>query len=496
MRDRGRRWVGAPRPRRRTSGERTPGVGGWAAARWSDVGHAFRLPRRGGGAGATPAPAGWRTLRSPPGATRGKTRSPTPPSARSGAAAEALDARPRPLPRCGARFSSACARTPGARAREPRGSARARARPWRSSSRSPSRPRRTPRSPGFHTRRTTPQRWSSVSDMLTAPADICSRSPSSAAAEGSPCEVEHRPHAPEGLAEAPVLDHVADRVGGQQLGLVLDLAPTTLAGRKWAMKDIAALWISMCRVCAHLHARLVAHRRGHELVAGGAHHLPGQHHRARSRWCSTPTRARSTASPSRSTAARPSACSAPTCPRCSAPSWPAAGSGSKRGSAAGRSTRSSRSSRPRWEPPLPMGLLGINAAQLACFFVFWGMNLYVIHRGHRVHSRAAEHQGPAAAVHGPRPAPGPTAPGGFGAMLATPSAFDVGQRQARASSGRSSSPPSPGWWASGPRSRSTSPTSPATRTRSATRCWAGHRAPHHHGALLVHRRRRHLGHAW
>src|SRR5580658_4018408 len=29
-----------------------------------------------------------------------------------------------------------------------------------------------------------------------------------------------------------------------------------------------------------VHARLIAHRWGHELVAGGAHDFPGQHHRA------------------------------------------------------------------------------------------------------------------------------------------------------------------------------------------------------------------------
>jgi hypothetical protein len=34
------------------------------------------------------------------------------------------------------------------------------------------------------------------------------------------------------------------------------------------------------RVCAHLHPGLVAHRAGHELVAGGAHDLSGQLHRA------------------------------------------------------------------------------------------------------------------------------------------------------------------------------------------------------------------------
>ena len=47
-----------------------------------------------------------------------------------------------------------------------------------------------------------------------------------------------------------------------------DVAPVPIAVRKWATKDIAALWISHVGVHPDVHAGLVPDRRGDELVAG------------------------------------------------------------------------------------------------------------------------------------------------------------------------------------------------------------------------------------
>jgi hypothetical protein len=54
-----------------------------------------------------------------------------------------------------------------------------------------------------------------------------------------------------------------------------DLEPARLRDRKWALKDIAALWIDV-GVRPDLHARVRAHRDRHELCAGGGHDLPRQ----------------------------------------------------------------------------------------------------------------------------------------------------------------------------------------------------------------------------
>ena len=83
-----------------------------------------------------------------------------------------------------------------------------------------------------------------------------------------------------------------------------------------------------------LHAGLRADRRGDDVVAGAAHRLAGQLHRADPDPAQLACRARSTASRSRCWCGRASASAARTSPRWRARSWPAAGSASRRGSAA------------------------------------------------------------------------------------------------------------------------------------------------------------------
>jgi NCS1 family nucleobase:cation symporter-1 len=122
-------------------------------------------------------------------------------------------------------------------------------------------------------------------------------------------------------------------------------------------------------------------------------------------------------------------------PASSAPSWPAAGSASRRGSAAGPSTRSSRSTSRAGRPLPKLGVARHQPPQLVCFLFFWGLNMLGHPQGHRVDPRPAQHQG--AAPHRARPRAarvGVPRAGGFGPMLDTPSAFDVGQPK-RASSG-------------------------------------------------------------
>ena len=75
--------------------------------------------------------------------------------------------------------------------------------------------------------------------------------------------------------------------------------------------------------------------------------------------------------------------------------------------------------------------LGINPAQLACFFVFWAMNLYVIHRGIDSIRVLLNIKAPLLLAMGlALLAWAYSAAGGFGAMLSVPSAFDAGQRKA------------------------------------------------------------------
>ncbi len=130
-----------------------------------------------------------------------------------------------------------------------------------------------------------------------------------------------------------------------------------------------------------LHARVVADRRRHELVAGGPHDLPRQPDRARADGPQRPRRhavrhpvprllPRVVRHPRRERARR-----------CCARSWPAAGSASRPGSAARRSTRSSASSCRRWPTGAPLPVLGITLPQLVCFLLFWGVNMLVIYKG-------------------------------------------------------------------------------------------------------------------
>ena len=86
---------------------------------------------------------------------------------------------------------------------------------------------------------------------------------------------------------------------------------------------------------------------------------------------------------------------------------------------------------PALQHPVPLPVLGISGMQLACFFLFWALNVYVIHRGIDSIRVLLNIKAPlliamglallAWAYH---------AAGGFGAMLSVPSAFDVGQRKA------------------------------------------------------------------
>ena len=62
-------------------------------------------------------------------------------------------------------------------------------------------------------------------------------------------------------------------------------------------------------------------------------------------------------------------------------SSPADGSESSRGSAAGRSTRSSPSPFRAWEKIAPIPWLDINTPQLGCFLAFWAINMLVIYLG-------------------------------------------------------------------------------------------------------------------
>ena len=208
-----------------------------------------------------------------------------------------------------------------------------------------------------------------------------------------------------------------------------DLAPTTLAGRKWAMKDIAALWISMaaCVPTYTLASSLIEQGMnwwqavltiflGNSIVlipmvlnahAGTKYGIPFPVY-CRAAFgvlgANVPAVLRALVA----------------CGWFGIQAWIG-------GSAIYQVLAVFAPSITRMAP---MGFLGINAAQLACFFVFWGMNLYVIHRGIDSIRVLLNIKAPLLLLMGL-------------ALLAW----------ARGSSGPSSSPPSRGWWASGPRSR-------------------------------------------
>ncbi len=229
-----------------------------------------------------------------------------------------------------------------------------------------------------------------------------------------------------------------------------DLAPTTPAQRTWTTYNYIALWFSMSHGDHHLHARLVAHRQRHGLEAGRRHRAARQPHRAHSHAAQRARGREVRHSISRLHARTASACAAQTCPRCSAPSSPADGSASSHGSAARHPLHARRH----------LARSGAHARVLwACFLGFWLLNMIVVWRG--VESiRFLQ---------------------GFGApfmFVMSPRAALLGAAQRPAASARcsprpasftqpanfspSSSRHSPRWSATGPRSRSTSPTSPAT----------------------------------
>jgi NCS1 family nucleobase:cation symporter-1 len=76
-------------------------------------------------------------------------------------------------------------------------------------------------------------------------------------------------------------------------------------------------------------------------------------------------------------------------------------------------------------------VLGISLPQFACFLLFWGLNLYVIHRGIDSIRVLLNIKAPLLLAMGLALLLWAySAAGGFGAMLSAPSAFDVGQRKA------------------------------------------------------------------
>jgi nucleobase:cation symporter-1, NCS1 family len=80
---------------------------------------------------------------------------------------------------------------------------------------------------------------------------------------------------------------------------------------------------------------------------------------------------------------------------------------------------------------LPKNLLGINAAQLMCFLVFWGINVYVIHRGIESIRILLNIKAPLLIALGLLLLYWAySKAGGFGPMLDKPSAFEVGQPKA------------------------------------------------------------------
>ena len=94
---------------------------------------------------------------------------------------------------------------------------------------------------------------------------------------------------------------------------------------------------------------------------------------------------------------------------------------------------------PAWEKLPPIGGLGINAAQLACFLAFWAVNMLVIYLGIDSIRLLLNIKAPLLIALGlALLAWAYRAAHGFGPMLAQPSQFDPGGPRP-GSSGRSSS---------------------------------------------------------
>jgi NCS1 family nucleobase:cation symporter-1 len=86
---------------------------------------------------------------------------------------------------------------------------------------------------------------------------------------------------------------------------------------------------------------------------------------------------------------------------------------------------------PAWEALPPIPVLDINVAQLACFFVFWGLNMFVIHKGIDSIRLLLNIKAPLLILLGLALLYWAYArAGGFGPMLSTPSAFSEGQPKA------------------------------------------------------------------
>lgn len=209
-----------------------------------------------------------------------------------------------------------------------------------------------------------------------------------------------------------------------------DLAPTTLAGRKWAMKDIAALWISMaaCVPTYTLASSLIEEGMswwqavltiflGNTIVlipmvlnahAGTKYGIPFPVY-CRPAFgilgANVPAILRALVA----------------CGWFGIQAWI--------GGSAIYQVLSVFI--PSLQHPVALPVLGISGMQLACFFLFWSLNVYVIHRGIDSIRVLLNIKAPlliamglallAWAYH---------AAGGFGAMLSVPSAFDEGQRKA------------------------------------------------------------------
>lgn len=85
---------------------------------------------------------------------------------------------------------------------------------------------------------------------------------------------------------------------------------------------------------------------------------------------------------------------------------------------------------PSWSGGTPWPLLGINGTQLACFLFFWGINMWVIHRGIHTIRVLLSIKAPLLLGLGlVLLAWAWVSAGGFGPMLSKPSAFGPGQAQ-------------------------------------------------------------------
>ncbi|MEZ0260613.1 MAG: NCS1 family nucleobase:cation symporter-1 [Alphaproteobacteria bacterium] len=84
-----------------------------------------------------------------------------------------------------------------------------------------------------------------------------------------------------------------------------------------------------------------------------------------------------------------------------------------------------------WAPPVPMEGLGISCGELACFLLFWGINMFVIYKGIDTIRFLLNIKAPLLIALGlALLAWAYQAAGGFGPILSQPSAFDEGGKKA------------------------------------------------------------------